>query len=124
MTADKLKVNARFKLDTDGKPTFETAGGKRHYHIELFTEPDATPVKAVTYVLDPSYYDWKREVEDASDNFREDITSYGDYNITVQARGPAGIIVAKSPLSELLKKSHSTAENPYIAQALKDIDEN
>lgn len=118
----KVRVDASFKLDEKGQPKYEVAGGKRHYHIELHTIPEGVPLKSVTYVLDPSYYDWKREVDDPAEAFREEITSYGDYNVTVQAHAPSGMVVQKEALSKLLERHYSSGSgNEFIMEALQTL---
>lgn len=124
MREPKLRLEARFQLDTSGRPRYEKEDDKRHYYIDLHAFVDEPAVHSVTYALDPTYYDSRREVDDRSNNFHEEITSYGDYKLTVYAHAPSGTLVEKELLSKLLATSHMPPENEDVAKALEDIRKN
>src|SRR5713101_8036400 len=82
------QLKARFRLDSEGEPRYEPHPDDRRlrvYTIEVFLETQrAKEIKGVRYYLDdPSYVDPEGYSDDADNQFREEITSYGDVEIVV-----------------------------------------
>lgn len=122
MKALKPDLRARFVLEKDGTPSKITdANGLKHYRIELFVKDVDSGVDTVTYDLDPTYLDSKREVPGNIPGFSERITSYGDYRVTATAMGHAGAGWSVKKLSEALRAEHATPDGA-IAEALRDIE--
>jgi hypothetical protein len=115
---------ARFVLDSKGAPEVAYRGDPPHYHIELAVTNTPEDTYAVTYELHESYYEPVRESRRRGDQFSEEITSYGDYQVraTVRGRSKSQVVVAK--LSEALRRGHEDDTSAGLAKALKDIKDN
>jgi hypothetical protein len=121
------KLLAEFHLDGDGKPVFTLSGGKKHYQIDLFVTNAPTEAYCVTYQLDDSYVVPKRIVPRTVPEFRESITSYGDYDINVMvltkkhATSPS---IFSSDLSRALMEKYNPSPPAEIQNAIQDILDN
>lgn len=116
------KLIARFKLDATGKPQFRTANGHKHYKLKLYVQDAPENAETVTYKLHSSYYDPVREVDDRLNNFKEKITSYGDYHVRAELRGPKLQQSLTKLLSQMLKEGHpDLSSNAALRTALDDI---
>lgn len=120
--SSKSNLIAKFALDSDGKPRFIERGGLKHYMIRLGVEGAPEDAYAVTYKLDPSYYDSLREVRKAEDNFQEELTSYGDYVVQADVRSKERVEAIATNLSQALHRGHQEASTPEIESAIKDIE--
>jgi transcription initiation factor IIF auxiliary subunit len=114
-------VRAKFVLDENDNPV--AVRGKRldHYKVRLYLETENPAVESVTYKLDPTYNDPVRESSDPSKQFGIELTTYGDYPVTVDAQVGGEIAREVVPLSKLLEDSHQESESPAIKVALEDI---
>jgi hypothetical protein len=116
------KIAARFKLDKDGKPRYLISGGLKNYLIDLYVESASPDLGSVTYKLDNSYYDPIRESDNRDNSFMEEITSYGDYPVLVEAQLGRRLVAEKINLSSLLEEGHKGAQDkPEILAAINDI---
>jgi hypothetical protein len=132
MADNRPEIIAKFVLDEHGVPQY-TAGKSgstlKHYLIKLSTEGVPDDAGAVTYELDPTYYDSLREVTRASvgDSFQEEITSYGDYPIHLSISGSSSSNtfrpLTRTKLSDALRRGHASdlAQSGPIKTALGDI---
>jgi hypothetical protein len=120
-----LNVLAEFVLDNEGKPSFIVSNGLKHFKIKLHTNPvDTGKVDTVVYKLHPTYYDPERVVPAGSEaqcQFAEEITSYGDFKIRVNASGSAGEVLTSKTLSEALVEKYKGQGNPAILAAIEQI---
>lgn len=117
------EIKAEFILDSEGKPKFISDGRNRHYEILLKVDDAPEEAIGVTFKLDESYYDPLREAYRADTGFAEEITSYGDYEIsaTVRTKLPEEI---RSSLSDALERNYGTSADNNIQAALRDIKRN
>jgi len=115
------QIVASFVLDEDGKPKEQMLGDCKHYEIQLSVRNTPPGTYAVTYFLHPTYYDSVREVRDRDSNFKEDLTSYGDYEVQAKVRSPECRPLIKRTLYDALADSYAEAANPAIVRALDDI---
>lgn len=117
------KVAARFRLDEQGNPTFlAEPSGKKNYFIDLYLESENPDLANVTYKLDSSYYDPIRESADKATAFKEEITSYGDYPVVVEAQVGRHLLAEKIKLSSLLEVGHKESrDKPEIFDAINTI---
>src|SRR3972149_5832917 len=118
------KAIARFKLDPSGQPVFvEGEGGTKHYVFDLSLPPVTPEVSIVTYRLHPTYYDPVRESEDPVTHFQEQITSFGDYRLNIEAAVGGRLLAERVNLSERLREGRrSGPTSPGIAQAIETIE--
>ena len=116
-------ISARFDLDKTGSPIYETdSKGRRHYHIRLRLDSDNPELSNVTYKLHSSYYDPVRESDDREGGFAEELTSYGDYPVQVEAQVGSRLFTNRFMLSDLLEEGHGDALNDQaITDAIKTI---
>lgn len=117
------RVCAEFKM-AGGKPDFITVDGAKHYRIRLFVEGAPEDAYAVTYKLHESYYDPVREVHQDSEQFEEEITSYGDFAVAAKIRGRQRSESSQVILSRALQESYKNTSDPTIQQAINDIKQN
>jgi hypothetical protein len=114
------KIRAEFVV-VDGKPKGRSTG---NYEIRLCVEGAPPDTHAVTYRLDPSYYDPIRESRDRRSNFGEEITSYGDYPVHAKVRTSDHAIVTSRNLYDALRETYGDSADPDIQQALEAIRDN
>jgi hypothetical protein len=123
------RLLARFCLDAEGEPQYETDDDDprlRHYTIEVFLEtPRAKEIKGVSYFLDdPSYIDPEGYSDDKDNEFREEITSYGDVEIEVTVEMPPQKLRQRAWLSNMLENGHATDMRRAVRAALERIKAN
>jgi hypothetical protein len=114
---------AEFELGKNGQP--KTSWGKKfeHFHLRLFVRHPPPQTYSVTYQLHESYgKDRVREIPIGIPEFQEEITSYGDYDITVTFNGksPQAIV---TKLSEALRENYTGDATNEIQKAIKQIAE-
>lgn len=112
---------AKFLLDSDGAPQVAYGGEPVHYRIELAVTDAPTDTYAVTYELHESYYEPVRESRRRTDNFSEEITSYGDFKVRATVRGKTRNQVVLAELSEALRRGHGSHTSSALGKALRDI---
>jgi hypothetical protein len=112
-------IKAEFVLDKDGKPIIS---GDRHYAIKLSTKEVPDDTYAVTYFLHDSYYDPVRESQEKKTDFAEDLTSFGDYEIKAKIRAKNSSVLISRQLSDALKETHGSSNDPDIKKALQKIE--
>jgi transcription initiation factor IIF auxiliary subunit len=115
------RVRAEFILDKDNNPEFIKGQARRHYKMKLIMETQNPDVQQVIYKLDPTYYDPIRESSDGNNNFEVELTSYGDYPVTVDAYVGSETVRKVVPLSDLLSETHGEAGNANIKEAIEEI---
>ena len=126
----EFDLKAQFKLDNNQKPEFfeENEKGKtyRIYKINLIAAPPPTAPtpQSVTFVLDESYYQPVRKARRKGDQFTEEITSYGDFNIVTKFQAGDYITAKTAQLADLLKKGYAGAMNDAIEEAIQRIEQN
>ena len=118
------QVRAEIVLDENGKPISSQGTSRTHYKINLYLDTPNPDVQAVTYKLDPTYYDPVRESTDASAKFRIELTTYGDYPVTVDAQVGTEIVRKVVGLSELLGLTYGAEASPAVQAALENIKKN
>jgi hypothetical protein len=117
------RLIARFETDAEGKPRFTQDSDKRHYRLVFEIENAPPDAYAATFELHPTYYDPVRTVTaDQDGKIRLETSSYGDYLLKVLLRTKKGEIPIADTVSHALQKSHATANNPALDQALADIE--
>lgn len=116
------KIAAQFELDDSGQPKAIVRGSTKHYNIRIHLVAPPEDTYAVTYQLDPSYYDPVRESRDKASSFSSDLTSYGDYTISAKVRTKHGVIAVALPLSEALKEGHASSMSRPIQSALEELE--
>lgn len=115
------KIRAEIVLDQNRKPVSLPGDNLKHYKLRLYLETNNPAVQSVTYKLDPTYYDPVRESTDASDRFLIELTTYGDYPVTVDAHVEGEIVRTVVPLSQLLQETYENTTDPEILNALNEI---
>jgi hypothetical protein len=116
MPEQQPSIQAHFVLDDQGKPT-ELAPG--HYGIRLSIKGAPADAYAVTYHLHPTYYDPVRESNDAANSFSQEITSYGNFDVTAKIRTKSGPSLLRRSLYDALCESHD--RDSKVQQALQGI---
>jgi len=119
--SDEPSLKAAFVLDAQGRPGGRSSG---HYKIRLFIDKAPVDAYAVTYRLDPTYYDPVREALNQSDSFAEEISSYGNYVITAKIRTKSFPREIRRSLYDALMETHKDTSEPTVLSALSDIKEN
>ncbi len=114
-------VHAEIVLDENENPV--TLPGKKfnHYKVRLYLETQNPEVQSVTYRLDPTYYDPVRESTDVDGKFNVELTTYGDYPVTVDAQIGGEIVRKVVPLFKLLQEEYGASASPEIKSALEEI---
>jgi len=121
MATNDPTLKAAFVLDAQGKPGGRTAG---NYKIKLSIDGCPSDAYAVTYRLDPTYYDPVREALNQADRFSEEITSYGNYVITAKIRTKSYPLEIRRSLYDALMETYRDASEPSVIAALTDIKDN
>ena len=116
------RVRAELILDKDGNPEFLEGNTLNHYKIRLYLQTQNPDVQRVIYRLDPTYYDPVRDSNDASRKFELSLTTYGDYQITIDVQVKGEIVREVFRLSTLLNEIHGQSENNKIQAALEAIE--
>jgi hypothetical protein len=125
MTETTPKLGAMFVLDANGVPEYETAAGRKHFHIKLFIDDAPANAQRATYVLHRSYFDPVRDVRRDDGKFMEPITSYGDYVVQAKVISPDGPRIVENSLSDALKAYYEQASaSPAVQTALNQIENN
>jgi pYEATS domain-containing protein involved in immunity len=114
-------VRAEMVLDEKNEPVQIKGDSLNHYRIRLFLDTPNPDVESVTYNLDPTYYDPVRESTDRDSQFGVEITTYGDYPVTVDAQVRGEIVREVVPLAKLLKQAYEDSTTPEISSALSYI---
>jgi hypothetical protein len=114
-------VRAEMILDEKNEPVRIKGDSLDHYKVRLFLDTQNPEVESVTYNLDPTYYDPVRESRDPDSQFSIELTTYGDYPVTVDAQVGNEIVREVKPLAELLEQTHQETASPEIESALKYI---
>jgi hypothetical protein len=119
-------LKARFRLDARGEPLWDEDEEGYYYFIQLRLEsPNRVKIDKVTYVLDSTYYDPVRVSKDRDNDFAEEISSYGDYVLTVRVQMGKHLYVQEAWLSTLLEAGHAgEADTGPIRDAIEDIKAN
>jgi hypothetical protein len=115
------KIKAVFVTDAKGEPEYIESGGVKHFKIQLALEDTPADAYAVTYELHDSYYDAIRENHDRDEGFRENLTSYGDYDIQVKVRTRGGPRLLRSSLADALQQGHADGHSQAVEQAIAVI---
>ena len=115
------KIKAVFVTDDKGEPEYIESGGVKHFKIQLAMEDTPTDAYAVTYELHESYYDAIRENHHRDEGFREELTSYGDYDIQVKVRSRQGTSILRTSLADALQQGHTEGSTPAVAKAIAMI---
>jgi hypothetical protein len=118
------RVRAEMILDENNDPVSVKSPSHDHYKVRLFLETNNPDIQSVTYKLDPTYYDPVRESSNLAEQFGIELTTYGDYPVTVDAQVGNEIVRNVVPLSKLLKETYEHSKSPEIQVALNKIDAN
>lgn len=112
------RLYARFQLESDGTPRGDDDDGTTFYFIDLYLDsPNKGRITRVTYNLDSSYYEPVRHCKNRDQNFREEITAYGDYLVKVEVQMGERTIRQGALLSEMLEEGHKDDPDPTGAIA-------
>lgn len=120
------RLKARFRLDAEGKPVNEPHSEDRRlrvYTIDVFLDtPRAREIQGVRYYMDhPSYEDPEGYSDDRDNQFREEITSYGDVEIIVTVELPDHKYEQRAWLSNMLENGHAADMTPAVRDAILRI---
>jgi hypothetical protein len=120
------QLKARFRLDSEGEPMYEPHPDDRRlrvYTLDVFLDtPRASEIQGVSYYLDdPSFVDPEGYSDDADNQFREEITSYGDVEIVVTVEMDGHNYVQRAWLSNMLENGHADDMTPPVRAALQHI---
>lgn len=119
--SNQPSLKAEFILDK-GKPDFFRGKKENHYKIRLYLDDVPDDVNIVTYRLDDTYYDPIREAVNKKNSFECNITSYGDYEIKINALGKNGNYSASRKLSEALEDYyHEHRRTNEILNVIEEI---
>jgi hypothetical protein len=121
MEDPKPKLTATFELDDDGEPKKIMQGDLSHYIINVGVDDPPPDTYAVTYKLHPSYYDPIREVRSKDNQFEENLTSYGDFQVQADLRTGKRVEAVAANLSEALQRGYEGKTTPQIAAAISAI---
>jgi hypothetical protein len=127
MSISDVKLRAAFQLDGDGNPRFVPGGALesgeplKHWEIEISVEGAPRDAYAVTYELDPTYYEARREVPREEENFKLHTTSYGDFGVRARVRSKGFTDLATRDLVDALRETHGNDPSPAIQAALAAI---
>jgi hypothetical protein len=112
---------AKFLLDAKGTPIVAYAGDPLHYRIALRVSGAPEDAYAVTYELHESYHEPVRESRRGTDDFVEEITSYGDFEVRAIVRGKRRSQMVVAELSDALGLGHAKDTSQAIRAALSNI---
>ena len=120
------RLKARFRLDADQNPEYEPYPGDpslRVYTIDVYlVTPLAPAIQGVTYYMnDESYLDPDGYSKDAANEFREEVTSYGDVEIVVTVEMAEHEYKQRAWLSNMLENGHADDMSPAIRAAIQRI---
>ncbi len=120
------QLKACFRLDAERNPLYESHPDDRRlrvYTIDVFLEtPRAREIKGVTYYMDdPSFTDPEGYSDDADNQFREEITSYGDVEIVVTVEMGRQEYQQRAWLSNMLENGHADDMTTAVRAALERI---
>ncbi len=122
MTNQEPKLLAEFKLDAEGRPQTYSGSRHKHYKIRLSLKNAPPETLSVAYQLHESYKDRVREIPIGVPDFREDISSYGDYLVTVTLQGARSAQALTAKLSDALKENYRGVADPEILNAIDEIE--
>lgn len=117
----KPVIVAQFILDPNGVPIIKYKGKHTHYRMKLMIRDAPEDAYAVTYELDETYYEPVRESRRRSEDFVENLTSYGDYTVRATVRGKQRTQTLVAKLSEALALGHAKNMSTAIATAFDYI---
>jgi len=123
----KGELGARFRLDPDGNPLYEDDDdGLRHYTIDLsLVSPMAQEIDSVTYFMDDeTYWDPEAVSNDRDNDFTEEISSYGDFEVEVTVQIGKNAYKQRAWLSTLLEAGHKADSSPAIRNAINRLKAN
>lgn len=121
MKEKKPRLMAQFVLDESGEPRATTESGRTHYGIRLFVDDAPETAFAVNYELHEDYFIPVRESVQPQ-NFDEEITSYGDYEVCAEVRTRKGQRVPlRRRLSEALRDGMGADTTASVKLALERI---
>jgi hypothetical protein len=119
-------IRAEFELDEQGQPRVikPPCGGHLHYLIRLSVANVPDDTVGVTYHLHASFSDPTRNVGRNVEDFAEEITSYGDFDLGVTVRRKSGNELVVTSLSSALREFYGAGAAPGILRAIKEIEKN
>ena len=121
------RLKAQFRVDSDGTPMYQPHDEDprlRVYTIDVFlATPRTKEIKRVKYYMDDdSYVDPDGYSDDADNEFREEITSYGDVEIVVTVEmSNHKKYEQRAWLSNMLENGHADEMTPAIRAAIQRI---
>jgi hypothetical protein len=121
------RLYARFHTDPKGEPEYEEdEEGLRHYTIDVHLEsPRADEIDSVSYFMDDeTYVDPNGYSEDADNDFREVIESYGQVLIEVTVNLGGRDYKQRVWLSQMLQNGYGGETNAAILDAIERIRKN
>lgn len=120
------QLKAQFHLDADGKPIYELDDEEvRHYTMDVYLSTSPAVAKQITRVKyfldDPSFQSPTGSSDDAANEFRVEITSYGDVEIVVTVSLSGDNYQQRAWLSNMLENGHADNMTPAIRAAIQRI---
>ena len=115
------KIRSAFVTDLQHHPYASDDGRRMHYRIilSLGNAPEGT--QSVTYKLHETFVDALREEHQGPD-FKEEITSYGDFTIKALVRTANDFEIITSSLIAALRETYGDVPDPEIASAINVLE--
>lgn len=119
-------LGAKFQLDAKGKPLSGEEDDTKFYYIDLFLNPPAAAtVREVTYLLDENtYWEPERTSKDASKQFQQTITSYGDFMVRVEVKVADAKLIQQALLTDMLADHYGESPAKPVADAIEYLRQN
>jgi hypothetical protein len=120
------QLRAEFVTDANGTPETVHGEGVDHFRIKLFVDDAPDGTHAVTYELDPTYFDPVREVRAGVQRFEQEITSYGDYELSARVRHRGRTEYLGTSLTKALEGTYGSGaeiQSPAVRDAIDRLKE-
>jgi hypothetical protein len=121
---ERPQVVASFVFNDTDELEVEKSVSPLAYWISICVRNTPDDTYSVTYHLHPTYHDPVIEVRTPENNFRIDVTSYGDYAIGATVRTRSFTYTITRGLHEALMETHGQDPRPAVREALESIHRN
>ncbi len=118
-----MRLVAEFNRDKNGDPLSISSGGLNHYSLALKVKDAPASVRRVTYHLDPTYSEPVRIVNARVADFEEPMTTYGDFEVTVEYEAEGKPEKTTLKLSKALADGLAVDATDSCKRALEEIKE-
>ncbi len=118
-------ILAEFQLDAEGCPIV-LSRDRKHFALRIFVKGAPTGTRSITYQLHETFLRPQRVVPRTVPRFEEELTSYGDFEITALVSGGDGKepAVCRQWLSAALRSNYGQQPDEEIDRAIKAIKDN